>query len=292
MIRFACSALAFACAASAAAAPTRWTPAPLATTDYESSPAFTPDGRELFFMRSDTSFRNYRLLHSRCTRHGWSRPIAPPFALPPPVLEGDPSLSADGRRVYFISSRRAVAEGRGNEDFDIWFVERGADGAWSAEPRRLPEPVNSTSAELLPRVASDGRLYFGSDRPGGQGENDIWVATRAPDDSWSVENLGAPVNSAGAEYEADISRDGRWLVVVADRGDRSHLYRFRRERDAWIEDERIDARADVFQVGPLLSPRGDRVLFAQATAEASGEIFVSDLVERPEAAWPPACEPG
>jgi len=287
---------ALACIAFAACAfarePQRWTPASLSSDQYESSPAFTPDGREMFLMRANPVFREYRLLHSRCTKDGWSPSEPPPFASPSPALEGDPSVTADGKRAYFISSRQSVAEGRGNEDFDIWFVERDADGAWSNSPQRLPEPVNSPSAELLPRIANDGRLYFGSDRAGGQGGNDIWVATPARDGTWSVANLGAPVNSAHDEYEADIARDGRWLVVVADRGDRSHLYRYRREGDAWIEHDRIEARADVFQVGPLLSPTADRILFAQATPDASGEIFVADLAQRSRAGWPPRCVAG
>src|SRR5687767_847920 len=44
----------------------RWTPAEIATDRYESSPTFTPDGREIFFMSSDTGFDHYRILWSRC----------------------------------------------------------------------------------------------------------------------------------------------------------------------------------------------------------------------------------
>ena len=80
-------------------------------------------------------------------------------------------------------------------------------------------------------------------------------------------SAGAPVSSAANEYEAEISRDGRVLVVVADRGDRSHLYVYDRQGDAWKERGRVAARDDVFQVGPLLSPDGRRLLFAQADRE-------------------------
>jgi hypothetical protein len=45
----------------------------------------------------------------------------------------------------------------------------------------------------------------------------------------------------------------------------------------------------VFQVGPLLSPRGDRLLFAQADGERSGELFLVDLVAEPDRDWPPRC---
>lgn len=40
----------------------RWTPPELSTDQYESSPTFTPDGREMFFMLADRNFDNYRVM--------------------------------------------------------------------------------------------------------------------------------------------------------------------------------------------------------------------------------------
>lgn len=286
-----CCASVLSASASQQAA-TLWTPRALSTDQYESSPTFTPDGRELHFMRSDRRFQNYRLLMSRCEKGGWSAPVPPSFATEAPVLEGDPFITPDGKRLYFISSRHANAQGRGNEDLDIWMVERTADGKWGS-PTRLPEPVNSTASELMPREDAQGRLWFGSARLGGLGGTDIWRATRGRDGQWKVENPGAPINSAHSEYEADISQDGRTLILVADRGDRSHLYRFVLENGKWTEKQRIPARSDVFQVGPLLSPKADRLLFAQAddanAGAQSGEMFLIDLVDKPDATWPPGC---
>lgn len=262
----------------------RWTPGALASEHYESSPSFTPDGRELYFMRADKRFQGYRLLWSRCENGRWTTPEPPPFAAAPPVLEADPFVSPDGKRLYYVSSR----DSKSGDDLDIWFVERDAAGAWGA-PQRLPEPVNSSGAELLPRVTTDGRLYFGSSRAGGHGQSDIYVATPQPGGRWRVDNVGPPISTTANEYEAEVARDGRTMVVVADRGDRSHLYRFRWDAGRWVEQGRVPARADVFQVGPLLSPNGDRLLFAQADGDRSGEIFLIDLAPDPSPAWPPAC---
>lgn len=272
-----------------AAEPRRWTPDVLSTDDYESSPAFMPNGRELFFMRADKIFQNYRLLWSACLPSGWAPGTAPPFAAPAPVLEGDPFVTSDGKRVYFISSRHAFSAGQGNEDLDIWYAERLRDGTWSADPVRLPEPVNSTASELLPRLARDGTLYFGSDRPGGLGGTDIYSARMDKRGNWVVANLGSPINSTNNEYEADISHNGRNLVLVADRGDRSHLYLFLNKSQGWVEDSRLSALPNVFQVGPVMSPLGDRLLFAQAYGALSGEIFLLDLVPKPNMSWPPSC---
>ena len=85
-----------------------------------------------------------------------------------------------------------------------------------------------------------------------------------------------------------ISQDGRTLVAVVDRGDRSHLYKFEREGGHWVERGRIPAHPNVFQVGPLLSPDAHRLLFAQAHGARSGELFLIDLVKEPDERWP-AC---
>lgn len=263
---------------------TRWTPPGISSDQYESSPTFTPDGREMFFMHSNPRFERYRVLWSRCRNGAWTTPEPPPFAAPPSVLEADPFVTADGKRLYFISSR----EKENADDLDIWYVDREPDGSW-LRAQRMPEPVNSTGAELLPRATADGRIYFGSDRAGGFGQGDIYVASVDADGKWHVSNVGPPVNTAAFEYEAEISRDERTMIVVADRGDRSHLYQFQKRDGQWIEQGRIPARPDVFQVGPLLSPSADRLLFAQADGERSGEMFLIDLSANPDPSWPPDC---
>ena len=278
-------------AGGAAAEPTRWTPPAITTDQFESTPTFSPDGQEMFFFRGDPTFSRYRLFHSRCVDGHWSEAAIPPFASSPSIDEADPSFTVDGGRLYFVSSR-GDPRPREQADLDIWFVDRDNDGRWG-EPVQLPAPVNSGASELLPRPQPDGSLVFGSDRAGGLGQSDIYRAYPDGDD-WRVENLGSPVNSKFSEYEADLSRDGKTLMVVADRGDRSHLYPYRREGAAWVALPRIVPRLDVFQVGPLLSPEGGRLLFAQAEGERSGELFLLDLLPAHELTsadhhWPFSC---
>jgi hypothetical protein len=238
----------------------------------------------MYFMQADARFERYRLYWSRCENGAWSKAALAPFARPD-VQEGDPGVTPDGKRLYYISMRQDPMQ----EDFDIWYVERTRAGAWS-EPQRLPEPVNSRGSELLPRANGSGRLYFGSDRAGGHGQGDIYVASQDAAGRWNVDNVGPPVSTAAYEYEAEISRDGRTLVAVIDRGDRSHLYRFELENGRWVERGRIPAFAHVFQVGPLLSPGADRLLFAQADGKRSGELFLFDLSEGTGERWPPCSQ--
>lgn len=272
-------------AAGSDSPPRRWATSPVASDQYESSPTFTPDGRELYFMRSNPQFAQWRILRSRCENGAWSTPQAPRFAAKPPALDADPFVSADGKRLYFVSTRQ---NRDGGDALDIWRVVRRDDGDWG-EPQRLPEPVNSAASELMPRETADGRLFFGSDRPGGHGQGDIYIATPLANGAWRVDNAGLPVSTSAYEYEADISRDGTRLIVVANRGTRSHLYRYRHDGASWIEQGPVPASDAVFQVGPLHSPDGRRLLFAQADGARSGELFLADLETGADATWPPRC---
>lgn len=273
-----------ACAPSRATEAVRWTPPVLTTPGYEATPTFTPDGRTMYFMAADAAFSKYQLAQSRCGDGGWTKAEPTPFSLPLPVWDADPGVTPDGQRLYFVSTRQDPKA----EDFDIWFVQRQTDGSWGPA-QRLPEPVNSKGSELLPRADAQGRLYFGSDRAGGQGLGDIYVAEQDAQGRWSVSNVGPPVSSAHFEYEAEISRDGRTMVVVANRGERSHLYRYVLRDGKWVEIGKFPANDDQFQVGPLLSPKADRLLFAQRDGADSGEMFLVDLTPDPDRSWPPSC---
>jgi Tol biopolymer transport system component len=83
----------------------------------------------------------------------------------------------------------------------------------TAEP--LPSPINFPNAmQGAPCLSVDGRtLYFTSDRPGGYGKWDLWVAERSsPDAEWGDPvNLGPEVNTAAAEVMPTISADGLTL---------------------------------------------------------------------------------
>src|SRR6266699_1266928 len=86
--------------------------------------------------------------------------------------------------------------------------------------------ANSSSNEQNATLARDGlSLYFSSNRPGGSGPLDIWVAQRActdPDDlacAWQAPaNLGSPINSAGTDFAPNLSRDGHLLFFSSNGG--------------------------------------------------------------------------
>src|SRR5262249_6021223 len=158
-----------------------------------------PDGRTLYFVRSTPQFTDWKIWTSRWSDGRWSTPEMAPFS--GKHRDADPYVTADGKQLYFISDRPVDGrqDGKPKEDMDVWVMSRPAGGGWG-EPRTLGPPVNSDGNEGLPRPAASGTLYFGSDRPGGQGRTDLYRSRRSGSGFGPAENLGAVVNSEADEY--------------------------------------------------------------------------------------------
>ncbi|MBN1973916.1 MAG: PD40 domain-containing protein [Sedimentisphaerales bacterium] len=88
------------------------------------------------------------------------------------------------------------------------------------DPVNLGPNINSTASDGFPVISPDGcTMYFTSNRPGGYGKDDIYVATReSKDDEWGpAVNLGPSVNDADYDDVYSISSDGLSLYLYSDR---------------------------------------------------------------------------
>ena len=137
----------------------------------------------------------------------WLDPQPLPFNTP--ALEAEPMFSADGRWLYFVSDRAGGAGGR-----DLYRVAVGGDGGFGA-PERLRDGINTRADERSPTPAADGHaVLFSSDRRGGAGGHDLYLA--------SLEGDAAPQPVPGVNSAAD-EIDGAWLdggrALLFSRGD-------------------------------------------------------------------------
>jgi hypothetical protein len=86
--------------------------------------------------------------------------------------------------------------------------------AWST-PVNMGPAINTPNSELHTAISSDGLvIFFVSDRPGGFGDYDLWVAQRpCRNTDWtSAQNLGPNLNTFGGELTPELSPDGHWLL--------------------------------------------------------------------------------
>lgn len=125
------------------------------------------------------------------------------------------TVSADGLTIFFQSDRPG-GEGGG----DIWTTMRnGPSDPWQP-PVNLGPPVNTAYGDWVPGISKDGlTLFLQSNRPGGLGDSDIWMATRnGPSDPWEAPvNLGPVVNTSSWDGYARITADELTLAFQSNR---------------------------------------------------------------------------
>ncbi len=119
--------------------------------------------------------------------------------------ESQPSLSADGRTLYFVSDRNG-----GQGGYDIYRSERNSAGQWG-NPVNMGPVINSRGNEKAPFIHPDGKtLYFSSDGWMGLGGYDIFFSRMLNDSTWSKPgNIGYPINSSDDEVGFFVSTDGQ-----------------------------------------------------------------------------------
>ncbi len=111
-----------------------------------------------------------------------------------------PSVSHDGRRLYFASNR---PEGFGGWDI---YVSTLINGKWS-DPVNLGPKVNTPKNEVFPFIHLDGKVYFSSNGRQGIGNLDIFY-TQKTDTGWLKPHLlPEPINSRSDDFGLIVSSD-------------------------------------------------------------------------------------
>lgn len=254
-------------AASAADTPTHArlvAPGVISTGDYDSHAAFTPDARTLYFLRLAPDFSRWTIFVSHLANGRWSSPAVAPFS--GQWQDADPSITADGRHLYFVSDRPIEPGGARRPDHDIWMMDRTATG-WSA-PRHLPAPVNSDADEWYPIALANGALYFGSQRTGSAGGGDIYRAHADASGTYTIEQLGPPVNTSAAEYEAFVTEDEQTMLLTITRrpdslGDFDLYVSHKEAGGAWGAPVNLgpEVNSPARELSPKLTPDGHSLIW-------------------------------
>ncbi len=159
------------------------------------SAALTPDGQMMIFAayeHDEKSFGRTDLYVARLQNGKWKDVTNLGPSVNTDAYDSQPTLSADGRTLYFVSDRPG---GQGGTDI----YTSSFDGSnWS---KAVPlSGVNTSSDEMSPTIAADGTtLYFGSNRPGGQGGFDIFVGKVSAGAVRDIKPMAAPINTSADE---------------------------------------------------------------------------------------------
>jgi len=204
------------------------------TSKFHDGPvSFSKNGKTLYFSSNhyDGKRRNTKkgvmkqqIYRSRKSGKNWSEPEEMNFN-DQQHEEVHPSLSPDGRKLYFASDRPG-----GYGGMDLYVVNKRGNG-WS-QPMNLGEEINTKGNELFPFVHDDGTLYFASNGLEGVGGLDIYQTEMISDSMWlEPQNMGIPYNSPMDDFGFILDPTGTegYLTSARDGGfGQDDIYSFRR----------------------------------------------------------------
>ena len=184
--------------------------APINTSNNEGAQTISSGGNYMYFTACDRpgGLGSCDLYFSAFDREKWSVPINIGAPVNTSYWESQPSVSADGKILFFSSSRPGGIGGK-----DIWYSVIKENGNWSI-PVNMGDTVNTEGDEMSPFIHFDGRtLYFASDGRPGMGGFDLFFTRMNDDSTWSQpKNLGYPINTFNDEMGLIIEAGGQKAI--------------------------------------------------------------------------------
>jgi len=176
----------------------------------EGTSSISADGKVLVFTACASPDNPYLNCYGRCDlyvsyREGdnWSTPENLGRGVNSKAWESQPTLSADGNTLYFISERNG---GLGRRD--IWVSKRQEDGSWG-QAQNLGSPINTEWDEVSPFIHVNGKtLYFSSQGHVGFGGYDLYMSNFEEGNWQTPQNLGYPLNTYEDQVGLFITADG------------------------------------------------------------------------------------
>lgn len=203
-------------------------PSNINTSFNEGAPTFAPDGRTLIFVGCAIERVGYGpgrrgygscdLFITKKVGNDWMDPINLPGLVNSKHWETQPSLSSDGKTLYFIRGQIRSSGGRNMRNGDIYTSKLQEDGSWG-KPEKLPDNVNTPYSESSVLIHPDGKtLYFSSNGHLGMGGDDLYMTQLLPDGTWSdPKNIGYPINTHHDENSLLVFANGKIAIFGSDR---------------------------------------------------------------------------
>lgn len=170
-----------------------------------SAPAFMPGGGEVYFSAMDFSVRfSEKIFFMKIVDGIWTSPQIAPFS--GNTFDGSPSISRDGRYLFFSSARNPDGKGMNESgERNIWYVERKGEEWGNPRPLDFRTPGWENGSDLSER----GHLFFDS--------KDIYKLKFPAEEKDKAEKLGDAINSGFTELHPCVAPDERFLVFYSSR---------------------------------------------------------------------------
>ena len=188
---------------------------PLNTPQNEGAQSLSSNGSYMFFTACDrpVGMGSCDIYFSSFNNGKWSEPSNLGKPVNSSYWESQPSISADGRILFFSSSRPGGSGGK-----DLWYSVLNDQNKWTT-PVNMGSIINTPGDEMSPFIHFDGRtLYFASNGRVGMGGFDIFMTRMKSDSTWTEpQNLGYPINTYNDEMGLIIESGGQKAYYSAIR---------------------------------------------------------------------------
>jgi len=175
---------------------------------YATEPAFSPDGKYLYYSSSKgmQDIKQYCIWRVERVGNDWDNPKKVIDIVDPKIWEFHPTITKGGT-IYFCywDSLKQV----GNI-----YKSKYSDGVYS-EPEKVILPFSIQSSDTDPFIDPDEKyLITSSTGQNSKGGYDVYISYKKKDSSWlSPINFGDKFNTKDDEDSFDISPDGRFLFI-------------------------------------------------------------------------------
>jgi len=186
-------------------------------------PSISFDGNTLYFFGSFKGSQREDIYVSYKNQEGWSVPESIGAPINSAGYEAFPSISVDGKTLYFIRENLAGPQDKelkklNQACYSIYRSSKDDEGNWGI-PQKLPSPINQ-ECEKAPKIMADGKtLIFSSNRMGGKGSYDMYQSKKNVLGEWSLPRPLDYVNTAKSDQLPCISAAGDLMYYVFDNRD-------------------------------------------------------------------------
>ncbi len=257
---------------------------PINTDGNEGALYISPDGMNLYFAGCDRTdgLGSCDLYHAVRQGNTWTVPVNMGKPVNSAKWETQPSVTPDGKTLYFTSNRPGSVGGS-----DIWVSRREQSGRWGL-PQNLGEVINTPEDEMNPFIHPDGKtLYFASKGGVGMGGFDLYVARMSDDSTWQTPvNLGYPINGNTDEIALIVNAAGDLAYFSSDKlggNGKNDIYYFELYKEArpsavsYIKGKVYDADTrEPLQAGfSLVDLQSGETTVVSVSDPVSGEFLVT-----------------
>lgn len=187
----------------------------------EGAISISPDGKYMYLTicSENIGYGSCDIYISENKDGKWTQPKSLGPVINTRFKETQPSISFDGKTLYFSSDREGTYG-----KLDIWKSTLDENGKWNS-PVNLGQTINGPANEESPFIHPDDKtLYFSSSSRIGMGGADIFKAKKDNNGNfYNVKNLGYPINTDKEEFALFVSASGKKAYFASDAGDSNRL---------------------------------------------------------------------